>query len=48
MSSNDLEGNTSALAETRLLLLGGRDLCFESPADIFPQGVEKENCNSGF
>ena len=33
--------------DIRLLLLGPRDLCFESPADIFPQGVEKENCNSG-
>jgi hypothetical protein len=33
--------------DIRLLLLGARDLCFESPADIFAQGVEKENCNSG-
>ena len=42
MSSNDLEGEHVSLGgDIRLLLLGPRDLCFESPADIFPQGVEK-------
>jgi hypothetical protein len=48
MSSNDLEGEHVSLGgDIRSLLLGPRDLCFESPADIFPQGVEKEGCNAG-
>jgi hypothetical protein len=46
MSSNDLEGNTSALAR-HTLLLGPRKLCCEAPIDIFSQGIEKEYCNSG-
>jgi hypothetical protein len=47
MSSNDLEGNTSALAETYAAAVGTARVVFESPVDIFPQGIEKEYCNSG-